>query len=78
MQYVIDCKFIVIFFRRIIDVVHFNANLNRAIQIRGADSVERIKVSYPKFKIGVATIRDVKMKPDFGKLKTIINNVFIF
>ena len=74
----IDCKFIIIFFRHIIAVVHFNANLNRAIQTRGADSVERIKVSYPKFKNGEATIRDVKIKPDFGKPKTRINNVFIF
>ena len=49
--------------------MHFNANLNRAIQTRGADSVERI---------GEATIRDVKIKPDFGKPKTINNNVFIF
>ena len=55
----IDCKFIIIFFSHIIAVVHFRP-LNRAIQTRGADSVE------------------VKIKPDFGKPKTINNNVFIF
>ena len=31
------------------------------------DGVERVKVSYPKFKNGEATVRDVRVEPNFGK-----------
>ena len=31
-------------------------------------TVERIKVSYPKFKNGEATVRNIRVKPNIGKL----------
>lgn len=31
------------------------------------DGVERVKVSYPKFKNGEATVRDVRVEPNLGK-----------
>ena len=34
---------------------------------REKDGVERVKVSYPKFKNGEATVRDVRVEPNFGK-----------
>ena len=33
---------------------------------READGVEQVKVSYPKFKNGEATVRDVRITPNFG------------
>ena len=34
---------------------------------REKDGVERVKVSYPKFKNGEATVRDVRVESNFGK-----------
>ena len=42
---------------------------------REKDKAERIKVMYPKFKNGEATVRSVKIKQDFGKLKIICYDV---
>ena len=59
---------VVIFFgRHILAVVHFNFNLQRKVKRREADGTERVKVSYPKFKNGEATVRDVRVTPNFGK-----------
>ncbi len=52
-------------------VVHFNANLHRDVRERQKDKAEQIKVTYPKFKNGEATVRNVTIKQDFSKLKFI-------
>ena len=54
------------FARHIIAVVHFNHNLHRETR-KKSDGSYQIGVTYPKFKNGEATIRDVKVKPNFGK-----------
>ena len=56
-----------IFHRHILASVHFNFNLNRETKKRNTDEEERIKVSYPKFKNGEATVRDVRVQPNFGE-----------
>jgi hypothetical protein len=53
-------------------VVHFNANLHRDVKEREKNRAERIKVVYLKFKNGEATVRNVKIKQDFGMFKSII------
>lgn len=55
------------FFRHILAAVHFNYNLHRDVKKRNADGVERVKLSYPKFKNGEATVRDVRITQNFGK-----------
>lgn len=57
------------FFRHILAAVHFNYNLHRDVKERNADEVERVKLSYPKFKNGEATVRDVRITQNFGKFK---------
>ena len=47
--------------------VHFNFNLHREVKRREKDGVERVKVSYPKFKNGEATVRDVRVESNFRK-----------
>ena len=37
------------------------------VKQREADRVERLKVSYPKFKNGEATVRDVRISQNFGE-----------
>lgn len=55
------------FFRHILAAVHFNYNLHRDVKERNTDGVERVKLSYPKFKNGEATVRDVRITQNFGK-----------
>ena len=54
-------------FRHILAAVHLNFNLQREVKCRERDGTERWRVSYPKFKNGEATVRNVKITPDFGK-----------
>lgn len=42
--------------RHILAIVHFNSNLHRE-EKKKEDGVERVKVSYPKFKNGEATVQ---------------------
>ena len=56
-----------IFCRHILDAVHFNFNLQREVKHRESDGIERVKVSYPKFKNVEAAVRDVRITPNFGK-----------
>ena len=56
-----------IFFRHILAVIHFNDNLNREVKKHSLDGSEQVSVIYPKFKNGEATVRSVKVKPNFGK-----------
>lgn len=55
-----------IFCRHILAAVHFNFNLHRDVKRADASGEERLKVSYPKFKNGEATVRDVKITQNFG------------
>ena len=55
------------FERHIIAALYFNLNLFRELK-RNADGTEQVKVVWPKFKNGEATVRDVKVKPNFGKV----------
>ena len=47
--------------------VHFNSNLQRDPQLNEKTNQTRITVFYPKFKNGEAVVREVKIKPNFGK-----------
>jgi hypothetical protein len=53
--------------RHILAALHFNSNLQREIKTR-PDGTNQIAVVYPKFKNGQAIVRDVKVKPIFGKI----------
>ncbi|KAK3745840.1 hypothetical protein QZH41_014931 [Actinostola sp. cb2023] len=57
--------------RHILAAVHFNFNLQREIKTREADHQPRQKIVFPKFKNGEATIRDVRVKADFGYVQEI-------
>ncbi len=50
----------------ILAITHFNHNINREVK-RRKDGTTRMKVSYPKFKNGEATVRDVRVIQNFGK-----------
>lgn len=54
-------------FRHILAALHFNFNLQREGKCKERDGTERVRVSYPKFKNGEATVRSVKINPNFGK-----------
>ena len=56
--------------RHIIAALHFNHNLHRDVK-KNPDGTEQVKVVWPKFKNGEATVRDVKVEPNFGKMQTI-------
>ena len=51
--------------RHIIAAMHFNLNLQRDIK-KKPDGSDQVKVIWPKFKNGEATVRDIRVKPDFG------------
>ena len=60
-------SFFFFFERHIIAALYFNLNLFRELK-KNADGTEQVKVVWPKFKNGEATVRDVKVKPNFGKI----------
>lgn len=64
-----------LFFRHILAVIHFNYNLHRGTKTRKSDNSERLKFTYPKFKNGEATVRSVKVAPDFSKFYVITVSV---
>ena len=51
--------------RHILAALHFNYNLHREEKVNKDGSVP-LKVTYPKFKNGEATVRTQKIKPIFG------------
>ena len=55
--------------------MHFNFNLHRDVKQREADGADRVKISYPKFKNGEATVRDVTITQNFGKYNLPICNI---
>jgi len=56
--------------RHILAVVHFNFNLQREVK-KNADGVEGVKVSYPKFKNGEATVRNARITQNFDYVEEI-------
>ena len=67
----------VLFYRIILAAIHFNYNVNRGTKKR-TDGTERIKVDYPKFKNGEATVRGVRIAPNFGKYNGTIQILFCY
>ena len=51
--------------RHILAALHFNFNLHRDNKVNQDGSVS-LKVTYPKFKNGEATVRNRKIEPNFG------------
>ncbi len=54
--------------RHILAAVHFNSNLQRETKLHKETNQSRIAISYPKFKNGEAVVRDIRIKPNFGRL----------
>lgn len=52
-------------FRTILAALHFNYNLHRENK-KDLEGKTKVKVNYPKFKKGEATVRDLKEKQNFG------------
>ncbi|XP_031559462.1 uncharacterized protein LOC116295696 [Actinia tenebrosa] len=50
--------------RHILAILHFNSNLYREVKYK-ADGTEQLRVSYPKFKNGEATVRNVCITQNF-------------
>lgn len=55
-----------ILYRHILAAIHFNHNLFRAGK-KGEGGSQQVKVVYPKFKDGEATVREIKEKQNFGE-----------
>lgn len=51
--------------RHILSTVHFNNNLQREVK-KLTDGTEQVKVVYPKFKNGEATVRNIRVAPNYG------------
>ena len=51
--------------RHILATVHFNNNLQREVK-KLTDGTEQVKVVYPKFKNGEATVRNIRVAPNYG------------
>lgn len=52
--------------RHILAAVHFNFHLQRECQ-KNADDAAQIKFTYPTFKNGEATVRNVRVSQNFGE-----------
>ena len=53
--------------RSILAAVHFNYNVCRKNKV-DADGKKKLKVTYPKFKEGEATVREIKVAQNYGNL----------
>lgn len=54
--------------RHILAIIHFNVNLHRDVKLsQDGSGTPQVKVIYPKFKNGEATVKEVKVKQKFGK-----------
>lgn len=51
--------------RHILAALHFNYNLFR-VGKKNKDGSQQVKITYPKFKDGSATVREVKVNQNFG------------
>lgn len=57
--------------RHILAAVHFNFNLHRDVKRRNSDNTGQLKFTYPKFKNGEATVRDVRISLNFDYVEEI-------
>lgn len=57
--------------------IHFNYNLHRPTKNNKNDGATQVRIVYPKFKNGEATVRDVKVEQNFG-MTYYIYTLFIF
>ena len=53
--------------RHVLAAVHFNYNLCREVKKKQDSDETQVSVIYPKFKNGEAIVRDVRIKPNYGK-----------
>jgi len=60
-------KWILHNFRTILAAIHFNYNICRKSKVDMHGNV-KLKVTYPKFKEGEATVKEVKVVPNYGKV----------
>ena len=63
--------------RTILAAIHFNFNLKRDSKA-DAHGKPKLKVTYPKFKDGEATVREMKVEPNYGNLKEAYMRLQIF
>ena len=66
-QLKLELQYYFIIFRHILAVIHFNKNLNRD-ELQTQSGKSQVKVVYPKFKNGEATVRSVRVQQNFGKI----------
>ena len=52
-------------FRTILSAIHFNYNLRRENEVDDQGNT-KVKVTYPKFKDGEATVREIKVEQNYG------------
>ncbi|XP_020624355.1 uncharacterized protein LOC110061837, partial [Orbicella faveolata] len=55
----------------ILAAVHFNFNLHRHVRTRNSDNARQEKFTYPKFKNGEATVRDIRISQNFDYVEEI-------
>ena len=58
--------FCMIYYRHVLAAIYFNKNLRRDIKTTEKGE-KQIRIMYPKFKNGEATVRDVRVQQNFGK-----------
>ena len=58
--------------RTILAAIHFNYNLERDAKIDNQGN-PKLKVTYPKFKQGEATVREVRVIQNYGNFKVASN-----
>ena len=63
--YAVSGQLLFIICRHIIAALHFNYNLHRE-DVVNQDGTLSVKVTYPKFKNGEATVRSRKVEQNFG------------
>ena len=62
LQWITSLLFI---FRTILSAIHFNYNLRRESKVDDQGNI-KVKVTYPKFKDGEATVREIKVEQNYG------------
>ena len=55
-------------FRTILSAIHFNYDLRRENKVDDQGNI-KVKVTYPKFKDGEATVREIKVEQNCGTYK---------
>ncbi|XP_067054566.1 uncharacterized protein [Acropora muricata] len=66
----ISFSFVGMMCRHILAALHFNQNLVRDVK-KKANGSSQVKLIYPKFKNGVASVRDVRIQPNYDYVEDI-------